>query len=121
MPKEMKQYRFPLKKGRSIDIKNRFIRCATVTELLDDVLVWLLRVGANWKTATENSMDENLRNIPDQEINTDLSNALDNEMDNILYNAFDGYLEPILTVISHVIQTIIQCFIHWQAEFYVFF
>ena len=57
-------------------------------------------------------MDDNLRNIPDQEINTDLSNALDNEMDNILYNAFYVYLEPILAVNFHVIETIIKCFIH---------
>jgi len=56
------------------------------------------------KLCAENSMDDNLRNIPDQEINTDLSNALDNEMGNVLHNAFDVYLELILTVISHVIQ-----------------
>ena len=112
MPKDMKQYRFPLKKGRSIDIENRFIRCAAVTELLNDVLVWLLHVRANKKTATENSMDENCRNIPDQEINTQLSNALENKMDNILYNAFYVYLESILAVNFHMIETIIQCFIH---------
>ena len=53
-------------------------------------------------------MDDNLRNIPDQEINTDLRNPLDNEMDNVLHIAFEVYLQLILTVILHVIQMIIQ-------------
>ena len=60
------------------------------------------------KIRTENSMDDNLRNTPDQEINTDLSHARDNEMDNVLHNAFEVYLQLILTVILHVIQMIIQ-------------
>ena len=49
MPEEVKQYRFPLKIGRNTDIGNSLRRCATVTELLDDVLVWLLRVASAFR------------------------------------------------------------------------
>ncbi len=44
------------------------------------------------KKCADFSMDDNLRNIPDQEINIDLRNLLDNEMDNVLYNTFEVYL-----------------------------